>query len=272
MESGWRRRDDTLGWRSGAVLCKATGDDKRENAHYGGANGEKLVNKQDQQAIDELFRHLYQAAGQAGPRDEAAEALIEKYIRQGPSGLHYHMAQTLVAQQGAIRQLRAQIAAARQQGGSAGFAQPGNAQPGYGQPGYAQPGYAQPGYGQPVYQQQSRGGGFLAGAGQIALGVGGGILGAELLTSMFDGAGDLFGGGRDEYADGYQEGFAAGDDQGRDDQARDDQGRDDYAGQDPGGYDNQGYDNQGYDDQGYDDQGFDGGGFDGGGFDDGSFL
>jgi uncharacterized protein len=221
------------------------------------------VNEQDQQAIDDLFRHLYQTTEQAGPRDAAAEALIQKYIQQAPPGLQYQMAQTLVAQQGVIRQLRAQLAA-QQQGTSAGFgrpgygqpgyAQPGYAQPGYGQAGYAQPGYGQGGYGQPVYQQQGRGGGFLAGAGQIALGVGSGILGAEVLTSIFDGAGGLFGGDRDEreYTDGYQDGFAAGDDRGQDDQRN----QDDYANQDPGGYN----------DQGYDDQGFDGGGFDDGGF------
>ena len=213
------------------------------------------MNEQDQQAIDDLFRHLYQTTQQAGPRDAAAEALIQKYIQQAPPGLQYQMAQTLVAQQGVIRQLRAQLAA-QQQGTSADF----------GRPGYAQPGYGQAGYGQPVYQQQGRGGGFLAGAGQIALGVGGGILGAEVLTSMFDGVGNLFGGDRDEreYADGYQDGFAAGDDRGQDEPANQDDyagqddyaAQDDYAGQDPGGYN----------DQGFDDQGFDGGGFDDGGF------
>jgi hypothetical protein len=227
------------------------------------------VNKQDQQAIDGLFRHLYQTTEQAGPRDAAAEAYIQKYVQQAPPGLQYHMAQTLVAQQHVIRQLRAQLAS-QQQGAPAGFARPGYgqadyAQPGYGQPGYGQPGYGQAGYGQPAYQQQGRGGGFLAGAGQIALGVGGGILGAEVLTSIFDGAGGLFGGDRDEreYADGYQDGFAAGDDRGQDDRAS----QDDYAGQDPGGYNDQGFDDQGFNDQGFDDQGFDGGGFD-----DGSFL
>ena len=217
------------------------------------------MNKEDQQAIDDLFRYLYQAAERAGSRDKQAESLIEKYMRHGPPGLNYQMAQTLVAQQATIRQLRAQLTSARQQGGSGGFAPRGYGQPGYAQPGYGQPGYGQPGYGQPAYQQQSRGGGFLAGAGQLALGIGGGILGAEVLTSLFEGGGGLFGDGRDgyeqEYADGYQDGFAAGDDQGRDD-----------YGQDPGGYDNQGYDDQGFDDQEFDDQGFDGGGFDDGNF------
>jgi len=194
------------------------------------------VNQQDQQAIDELFRHLYQAAEQAGPRDDAAEAQIKRYVKQGPPGLLYQMAQTLVAQQHTINELRSRLAAGqRQYGAPAGFAPPvGAAYQGYGQPG----GY----YQQPVRQ----GGGFLAGAGQLALGIGGGILGAEVLTSIFDGS--LFGGDRDrDFEQGYQDGFAAGDDYG-------DRGGD--PGQDPG------YDNGGYDDGSFGNDGFDDGGFD----------
>ena len=87
------------------------------------------VNQQDQQAIDDLFRHLYQSAAQAGPRDAKAEATIQQHIQQGPPGLLYHMAQTLVGQQAALRQLRAQLADCQQQlqqsGSAAGFARPG---------------------------------------------------------------------------------------------------------------------------------------------------
>ena len=87
------------------------------------------VNQQDQQAIDDLFRHLYQSAGRAGPRDPKAEASIQQHIQQGPPGLLYHMAQTLVGQQAVLRQLRAQLADCQQQlqqsGSSAGFAQAG---------------------------------------------------------------------------------------------------------------------------------------------------
>jgi hypothetical protein len=193
------------------------------------------VNQQDQQAIEELFRHLYQTAEKAGPRDGAAEALIDRKVQQGPPGLLYQMAQTLVAQQYTLNQLRSELASyQRQSGASAGFGPPQGS-------GYRQ-GYGQPAYQQPGWQQGRQGGGFLAGAGQLALGIGGGILGAEVLTSIFDGAGGLFGGDRDgEYDDGYRDGFAAGDDR--------DQG--DYQGQDQGNYDDGG---------GYDDGGFDGGG------------
>jgi hypothetical protein len=199
------------------------------------------VNQQDQQAIDELFQYLNRAVAQAGPRDAAADALIQRSVRQGPPGLLYQMAQTLVAQQHTINELRSRLAAGQGQGGApAGFAPPRGAgyQPGYGPPGYQQPGA----YQQQGWQQPGRpGGGFLAGAGQLALGIGGGILGAEVLTNIFDGGG-LFGDDRDQqYDDGFRDGFTAGDD----DRDQGDQG------QDPGGYDDGGYD--------------DGGGFDSGG-------
>jgi uncharacterized protein len=194
------------------------------------------VNKQDQQAIDDLFQHLYQSAGQVGPRDPKAEASIQQHIQQGPPGLLYHMAQTLVGQQAALRQLRAQLADCQQRlqqsGSSAGFAQPGWR--GAGQQGYGPP------YQQPSGWQRSGGQGFLAGAGQIALGVGGGILAAEALSDLFRGGG-LFGGDRDDYGD-------RDDDQGDYDDRQDDGGQ----GDGDGGYD--------------DDGGFDGGGFDDGGW------
>ena len=201
------------------------------------------MNQQDQQAIDDLFQHLNRTAAQGGPRDRQAEARIQQHIQQGPPGLPYHMAQTLVGQQAALRQLRAQLADCQQQlrqGGSpAGFAQPGRR--GAGQQGYG--GYAPP-YQQPSGWQRSGGQGFLAGAGQIALGVGGGILAAEALSNLFSGGG-LFGGddyGEREYDQGYYD------------------GRQDEERQDDGGQ----YDGDG----GYDD----GGGFDDGdGFDDGGW-
>jgi hypothetical protein len=243
------------------------------------------VNQQDQQAIDELFQHLYQATGQAGPRDGAAEALIQRYVQQAPPGLLYQMAQMLIAQQHTLNQLRSQLAANQQQGGApAGFAQPqGAGYQAYGQPryqqggGYQQSGYQQPGgYQQPAYQQPGRqGGGFLAGAGKLALGIGGGILGAEVLSDVFGGVGRMFDDNhdrddRESYDDGYREGFTAGDDdRGRDDResyddgyregfaAGDDyRGQGDYQGPDPGGFDDPGtFDNGGFDNGGFDDNG-----------------
>lgn len=229
------------------------------------------VNQQDQQAIDDLFKHLYQSAAQAGPRDPEAEARIAQHIQQGPPGLLYHMAQTAVGQQAALRQLRAQLADCQQQlrksRSQSGFVPPGwqsASQQGYGGSGPQYPPQYQQQYQQPSGWQRSGGQGFLAGAGQIALGVGGGILAAEALSDLFSGGG-LFGGDRGDYD--------RDDDYGDREDDRGDQGdRDDYG--DRGGYDDrrddyggQGDGNAGYDtgyDAGYDD-GFDGGGFDDGG-------
>ena len=202
------------------------------------------VNQQDRQAIDDLFQHLNQSAAQAGPRDREAEARIRQHIQAGPPGLLYEMAQRLVGQQAALRQLRAQLDHCQQQlrqGGSpAGFAQPG-------WQGAAPQGYGGSG---PPYQQRSGGQGFLAGAGQIALGVGGGILAADAIGSLLGGGG-LFGDGRDEYIE--QNVYVDQDDAG---QGNNDGGRDgDDSGD--GGYDDSG----GYDGGGDFD---DGGGFDGG--------
>jgi hypothetical protein len=213
------------------------------------------VNRQDQQAIDDLFQYLNQAAAQAGPPDPQAEARIQQHIQRDPAGLTYQMAQTLVGQQAALRQLRAQLADAQQQlqhrGRWGGFGRHGASQQGAAQPGYG------PRYQQPAGYQQSGGGGFLAGAGQIALGVGGGILAAEALGSLFSGDG-LFG---NDYND--DRAFDQGYEDGRQDQERYDDNRQDDNNQNDGSaqYD----DNVQNDGGGYDD----GGGFDGGGFDDG---
>ena len=206
------------------------------------------MNQQDQQAIDELFQRLYQTAEQGGPRDPEAEARVKQHFEKGPPGLLYHMAQTLVAQQYALQQARAELADWRRQGGApAGFGPPGPQRAGRaGYPGYQPP----PSY-QPGYQQQAAapaGSGFLAGAGRIALGVGGGILGAELLSSMFGGGG-LFGDRDTYYVDDRDTYVDDRDDSG----GQDDYGQDDYGGQD------------------YGDGGFDGGDFGGGDFGGGDF-
>jgi uncharacterized protein len=209
------------------------------------------MNQQDQQAIDDLFQFLNQRAAQGGPGDPQAEARIQQHFQQGPPGLLYQMAQTLVAQRYTLQQTQAQLAECRQQSGApAGFAPPAGR-------GMAQPGYGGYGYGTPAYRQGGGGSGFLAGAGQLALGIGGGILGAEMLSDLFRGDG-LFGGGNDErsYEAGYDAGYNAGDDQG----AGNDQGAD-YGQGNGADYDSgAGYDNGG----GYDDGGYDGGGFDSG--------
>src|SRR4029077_17548211 len=119
--------------------------------------GRNLMNRQDQQAIDELFQRLYQTTEQGGPRDPEAEARIQRHFQKGPPGLLYHMAQTLVAQQYALQQARAELADCRQQGGgaSAGVGRPGPQRAGRGGSGGGYGGYQQPPQNQQGYQQQA---------------------------------------------------------------------------------------------------------------------
>ena len=154
------------------------------------------MNPQEQQMIESLFQRLAQAAPQAGPRDPEAEALIQQRFQALP-GAAYYMAQTLLVQERALQQAEAKLNAA----GGGSFMPTGGG-----------PVYSQPPYGQP---QQSGMGGFLAGAGKIALGVGGGILVADAAMGLGH---ELFGGGQ------YQQGF-------------DNDDRDDGGDRDGGGFD-----------------------------------
>lgn len=164
------------------------------------------MNPQERQMIDSLFQRLTQAAPQAGPRDPEAEALIQQRFQSLP-GAAYYMTQTLLVQERALQQAEARLAAG---GGAGGSFMPPPAPPSYGQP--YQPAFQQP-YPYAPPQQQGRGmGGFLAGAGKIALGVGGGVLLADAAMGLGH---ELFGGG------GYQQQGFDYDDQGRD---RDDGG------------------------------------------------
>jgi uncharacterized protein len=165
---------------------------------------------QEQQLIESLFQRLAQAAPQAGPRDPAAEALIQRRFQALP-GAAYYMAQTLLVQERALQQAEARLAGG---GGGGGSFLPPSAPPS-GQP--YQPYPQQPHQYAP--QRQGGGmGGFLAGAGKIALGVGGGILVADAVTGLGE---ELFGGDRYQ-----QQGFDY-DDRDRDDdryQQQDDDG------------------------------------------------
>jgi len=182
---------------------------------------------QEQQLIESLFQRLAQAAAQAGPRDPQAEALIQRHVQRMP-GAAYSMAQTLLVQERALHEAEARLGGAQQRGS---FLPPtaGGPGPAYG----AAPPYAAT----PQPRQGGGVGGFLAGAGQMALGIGGGILVADAAMSLAQG---LFGGGGgfgfgqgDERA--YEDGFDRGYDEGRrdDDQQQDDGG--DYEQQDDAG-------------------------------------
>jgi len=165
------------------------------------------MQSEEQQLIDGLFSRLQEAEKQSAPRDAAAEQHISRHLQRQP-GAPYYMAQTILIQEAAIKQLNAQMQAlqgevaqlqhaGRRQQSSGGFlsglfgggARPtsNNAIPGTQPMQGAAPGsYSPPPAGNAMagYGQRS-GGGFMAGALQTAAGVAGGVVLGNMLTSMF---------------------------------------------------------------------------------------
>ena len=113
----------------------------------------------ERKIIDQLFQKLAQIAAQSGPRDPQAEASINKHVERIP-GAVYYMAQTIIVQQQALKQAEAQLNELKQ--GRRDTQQPA-----------------------PAQQPRSEGG-FLAGAAQTALGIGGGILIADAAMGLTD--------------------------------------------------------------------------------------
>ncbi len=167
----------------------------------------------DRQAIEGLFGKLSHVESQSGPRDQEADAFIRDRIATQP-GAPYFMAQTIVVQEQAlneaqrrIEELEHQLSSRPASGGGFFSSLFGSAsQPGRtgqtGMPGMnapagmpAQPqagprnpwGQQQPqGFG-PAAGQPARGGGFLAGAAQTAMGVAGGVLLGNAIAGMLSG-------------------------------------------------------------------------------------
>lgn len=151
------------------------------------------MQNQEQQLIENLFSRLKQAGEQSGPRDAGAEQLIRQHLQNQPDA-PYYMAQAILIQEAALKKLNARITElennqAQQQapqqsggflsglfGGGSRQQQPQQQQPGWNSP---PPQYAQ----QPV--APARGTGFLGGALQTAVGVAGGVVMADMLTSLF---------------------------------------------------------------------------------------
>ncbi len=172
----------------------------------------------DRQAIEGLFGKLSHVESQSGPRDAEADAFIRDRIASQP-GAPYFMAQTIVVQEQAlneaqrrIEELEYQLSSRPASGGGffsslfgsnsqparpaprgmsngmAGGAAAPAAMPGQPQAGPRNPWGQQQaqGYGQ-AYGQPARGGGFLAGAAQTAMGVAGGVLLGSAIAGMLSG-------------------------------------------------------------------------------------
>ncbi|ADP11733.1 hypothetical protein EJP617_20520 [Erwinia sp. Ejp617] len=159
------------------------------------------MQSQEQQLIESLFSRLKQAESQSAPRDSAAEKLIQQQLQQQP-GAPYYMAQTILIQEAALKQLNgrvgelearlAQMQQQQPQQSSGGFlsglfgggsrSQPQQQPPAASSPWGAQAPQQQPA----AAAAPSAGRGFLGGALQTAAGVAGGVVLADMLTSMFN--------------------------------------------------------------------------------------
>lgn len=169
------------------------------------------MQSEEQQLIESLFGRLKQAETQSGQRDAEAEKLIQQQVQQQP-GAPYYMAQSILIQEAALKQLNnrvseleARLAQAQQQqpqqssggflaglfgGGSQRQQQPTQPQAQQQNPWNSapppqqqqQPAYA-PAPAQAAAPSATRG--FLGGALQTAVGVAGGVVMADMLISMF---------------------------------------------------------------------------------------
>lgn len=160
------------------------------------------MQREEQELIENLFSRLKQAESQTAARDAAAEQLIKQHLQAQP-GAPYYMAQAILIQEAALKKLNERVqelesrlaqqqAQQQQPKSSGGFLSSlfggGSQQP---QPAQQQPQWnsapQQPPQPQQPYASAPapRGSGFLGGALQTAVGVAGGVVMADMLTSMF---------------------------------------------------------------------------------------
>lgn len=139
------------------------------------------MQQNEQHLIRDLFAKLRAVEGQE--RDPEAERLIAEEMRRTPNAA-YAMAQTIIVQNAALERAQAQL-----EGRDDRFASE-RAPGAMGAPPLGRSGTV-PSFGsQPALGAQARGqqgGGFLANAGQVALGVAGGMLIGEAAKSIFGG-------------------------------------------------------------------------------------
>jgi uncharacterized protein len=155
------------------------------------------MDRNDQQAIEDLFEKLGSVERQSPQRDPEAEAFIRERIERQP-GAPYYMAQTIVVQEHALNTAQARIDELERElesrpasggglfsglfGGGARPSRPAGSVPSFGRSPMAGQQPFQQGY-----PQRAGGGGFLAGAAQTAMGVAGGVLLGNMIAGMFDG-------------------------------------------------------------------------------------
>lgn len=137
------------------------------------------MDRNDRQAIDDLFGKLAAVEENSPQRDSASEALIREHIARQPS-VPYYMAQTIVVQNQALAAAEARIAALEGRDGAETRRSGSVPTVGRGAPADSRQGMWRAG----AHQGS---GGFLAGAAQTALGVAGGFLLGNAIAGMFGG-------------------------------------------------------------------------------------
>jgi hypothetical protein len=148
------------------------------------------MDRNDRQAIEDLFDKLATVERQSPQRDGQAEAFIRDKIARQPSA-PYYMAQTIVVQEQALAAAEARLAELEAQAGEARPANGGffdslfgdRREPQRSTGSVPRVGSAN----RDMMQAQPGGGGFLAGAAQTALGVTGGVLLGNAIAGMLGG-------------------------------------------------------------------------------------
>ena len=144
------------------------------------------MDRNDQQAIEDLFRKLATVESNSAARDPEAEAFIREQIARHP-GAPYYMAQTIIVQEQALEAAQARIeeleAPAKQGTGGGLF----NNIFGDSTQRSRSTSVPRVGRSEPVPGAQRQGGGFLAGAAQTAMGVAGGLLLGNAIAGMLGG-------------------------------------------------------------------------------------
>jgi hypothetical protein len=146
------------------------------------------MDRQDRQAIESLFAKLDTVEHQSPPRDADAEDFIGEQLARLPHA-PYYMAQTIVVQEQALNAAQARIeelereVGARRSGGLVSNIFGSRSQPLRSTGSVPRVGRSET----TPFQQTppTRGGGFLAGAAQTAMGVAGGVLLGNMIAGMF---------------------------------------------------------------------------------------
>ena len=149
------------------------------------------MDRNDRQAIEDLFDKLATVERQSPPRDGEAEAFIRDEIARQPSA-PYYMAQTIVVQEQALAAADARLAELEARAVETSPANGGIFGGLFGDKSERSPSTGSvPRVGSPSREsmqgQQPGGGGFLAGAAQTAMGVAGGVLLGNAIAGMLGG-------------------------------------------------------------------------------------